>query len=74
MNSDNKNQPKNQNNTQYSSYNPWNLLFTSRTRTESENSASSTSSQNFQTGSQYGSLKRQTSKNNEEYLWMMWRS
>lgn len=50
MNSDNKNASKSQNNSQYTSYNPWNLLFTSRSRSDSENSASSTSSQTYQTG------------------------
>ncbi|CAH2236346.1 jg10727 [Pararge aegeria aegeria] len=73
MDHNNKSGAKTQNTTQIGNYNPWNLLFNSRRRTESENSASSNSSTD-QTSTQFGSLQRQTSKNNEEYLWMIWRS
>lgn len=52
MDSTNKNQSKNGNASQNSSYNPWNL-FSSRSRTESETSVSSTSSQNSQSSKTY---------------------
>lgn len=64
---------KTQTASQIANYNPWNLLFNARRRTESENSGTSTSS-NDQTSTQFGSFQRQTSKNNDEYLWMIWRS
>ncbi|CAB3256469.1 unnamed protein product [Arctia plantaginis] len=70
MDSTDKSSSKNIKATQGSIYNPWNL-FTTRNRTESETSVSSTSSQNSQSGTQYGGLQRQTTKNNEEYLWMI---
>ncbi|CAG9135223.1 unnamed protein product [Plutella xylostella] len=55
-------------------YNPWSLLFKPRARTESETSAtSSTSGQTYQAGSPRDALARHSSKD-EEYLWMMWRS
>ncbi|CAG4954572.1 unnamed protein product [Colias eurytheme] len=55
-------------------YNPWNLLFNSRQRTESENSVTSNcSNTSSESGSHFGPVQRQTSKN-EEYLWMIWRS
>lgn len=57
MDSSNKNAPKGRNNTQNTSYNPWNLLFSTRTRTESENSVNS-NSQNCQTGKKH--LKSET--------------
>lgn len=72
MDSNNKNSSQNRNTAQASNYSPWNLLFTSRNRTNSETSVSSTNSQSSQTGTQFGGLQRQTSKD-EEYLWMMWR-
>lgn len=46
MDSANKNHDKNQNSSQYVSYNPWNLFFNQRKRTESETSVTSTGSQN----------------------------
>nr|BAM20845.1 unknown unsecreted protein [Papilio polytes] len=74
MDSTRKTDSKNQNRTQNASYNPWNLLFNSRNRSESESSASSTNSDNCQSGSQFGGYQRQASKSNEEYLYMLWRS
>lgn len=50
MDSTRKTDSKNQNRTQNASYNPWNLLFNSRNRSESESSASSTNSDNCQSG------------------------
>nr|ABK24019.1 unknown [Picea sitchensis] len=73
MDNTNKNAPKIGNQSPPASYNPWNLLFRPRNRTESETSMNS-NPQNYQTGSQCGDLQRQNSKSNEEYLWMMWRS
>lgn len=73
MDSDSKNASKTRNSTQVMSYNPWNLLFSPRNRTNSETSVGSNISQSSQQGTQFGTLQRQTSKN-EEYLWMMWRS
>ncbi|CAK1602227.1 unnamed protein product [Parnassius mnemosyne] len=73
MDSSNKSTSKNQNRTQSTSYNPWNLLFTPRNRSESESSTSS-NSQSCQSGSQFSGLQRQSSKSNEDYLYMLWRS
>lgn len=44
MDSNGKSASKDRNTTQNTSYNPWNLLFSTRTRTESENSVTSNSS------------------------------
>ncbi|CAH0727439.1 unnamed protein product, partial [Brenthis ino] len=73
MDSSNKAVVKNQTALQIANYNPWNLLFSPRRRTESENSGTSTTS-NYQTNTQLGTFQKQTSKNNDEYLWMIWRS
>ncbi|CAG4978160.1 unnamed protein product [Parnassius apollo] len=73
MDSSNKPASTNQNRTQSTSYNPWNLLFSPRNRSESESSTSS-NSQNCPSVSQFGGLQRQSSKNNEDYLYMIWRS
>ncbi|KPJ08693.1 hypothetical protein RR48_06181 [Papilio machaon] len=71
MDSTRKTDSKNQNRSQNTSYNPWNLLFNSRNRSESESSASSTNSENCQTGSQFGGYQRPARKSNEEYLYML---
>lgn len=44
MDSSNKNVPKSQNTAQSASYNPWNLFFNGRKRTESEASVGSVGS------------------------------
>ncbi|KAG6462331.1 hypothetical protein O3G_MSEX013195 [Manduca sexta] len=69
MDSNNKDKSKNRAAASNISYNPWNLLFSPRNRTESENSVNSNTSTT--SASQFGGLQRQTSKTNEEYLWMM---
>ncbi|CAH2050602.1 unnamed protein product, partial [Iphiclides podalirius] len=74
MDSSSKSASANQNRTREVSYNPWNLLFKSRKRTESGSSTSSTNSQNCQSGPPFGGFQKPLSKNNEEYLYMIWRS
>ncbi|VVC94883.1 unnamed protein product [Leptidea sinapis] len=60
---------QNKTNTGYS----WSYLFNSRKRTTSENSVSSNCSNSSTESGTLGGLQRQTSKNNDEYLWMITR-
>ncbi|CAH4031273.1 unnamed protein product [Pieris brassicae] len=55
-------------------YNPWNVFFNSRQRTNSENSVTSNCSfTSTESGSQFGTVQKQNTKT-EDYLWMIWRS
>lgn len=55
MDPSNKTSAKNQNTNQVANYSPWNLLFSTRPRTESETSSSSTSS-GYQAGKKFTSI------------------
>ncbi|CAK1540147.1 unnamed protein product [Leptosia nina] len=53
---------------------PWNILFNSRQRTNSENSITSNcSNTSSESGAQFPPIQKQATKT-EDYLWMIWRS